>query len=234
MGQTLVWTPGNGNVYIGNFNGNQSATDYGPITGYQNVLTVTQSGNVGIKNASPSLSLEVTGQERIVGPVLSSPGTFGNLTSGGTLFIKNNSDRKGLFVDATKMQAQESYLLTSGSFAVPFLINPYGGNVGIGTSDPGAYKLAVNGNIRSKEVVVESGWADYVFNKDYSLPGLAEVEKFIFQNKHLPDIPSAAEIEKNGLPLGDIQKKMMAKIEELTLYIIAQNKRIELLEKKSR
>ena len=106
------------------------------------------------------------------------------------------------------------------------------GNVGIGTTANPSYKLSVNGNIRSKEVVVEIGWADYVFNKKYKLKPLIEVEKFIEQNKHLPGIPSAAAIEKNGLNLGDTQKKMMEKIEELTLYIIQLNKRIEELEKK--
>jgi hypothetical protein len=103
------------------------------------------------------------------------------------------------------------------------------GNVGIGTDNP-TYKLSVNGNVRSKEVVVETGWADYVFGKNYKLPSLRDVEKFIQLNKHLPNIPSAAEIETNGLHLGDTQKKMMEKIEELTLYLIEANKRIEKLE----
>jgi hypothetical protein len=105
------------------------------------------------------------------------------------------------------------------------------GNVGIGTTNP-TYKLSVNGNIRSKEVVVESGWADYVFDKSYRLPSLNEVENFIIEHKHLPNIPSAKEVEEKGLHLGDTQKKMMEKIEELTLYLIKQNKRIEILEKK--
>ena len=104
------------------------------------------------------------------------------------------------------------------------------GNVGIGTSNP-TYKLSVNGGIHCKEVVVESGWADYVFNKEYELPTLHETEIFILQNKHLPNIPSSEEIEQNGLNVGEIQKKMMEKIEELTLYIIEANKRIEELEK---
>ena len=105
------------------------------------------------------------------------------------------------------------------------------GNVGIGTLSPGAYKLAVNGNIRSKEVTVETdNWPDFVFDKKYNLPSLKNVEAFISEHNHLPNIPSAKEIETNGLQLGDVQKKMMQKIEELTLYIIEQNKRIEKLE----
>ena len=104
------------------------------------------------------------------------------------------------------------------------------GNVGIGTENFGTYKLAVLGKIRSTEIVVETGWADYVFDKGYKLPLLSDVEKFIQQNKHLPNIPSAADIEKNGLHLGDTQKRMMEKIEELTLYMIEANKKIENLE----
>ncbi len=103
------------------------------------------------------------------------------------------------------------------------------GNVGIGTDNP-TYKLSVLGNIRSTEVVVETGWADYVFDKKYRLRSLNDLEKFIQQNKHLPNIPSAKEVEEKGLHLGDTQKRMMEKIEELTLYIIELNKKIEKLE----
>jgi hypothetical protein len=105
------------------------------------------------------------------------------------------------------------------------------GNVGVGIDFP-VNKFEVNGTIRSKEIIVESiNWPDYVFDKKYKLPTLNEVEKFIDQNKHLPNIPSAAEIEKKGLHLGDTQKMMMEKIEELMLYIIRQQKEIDLLKK---
>lgn len=100
------------------------------------------------------------------------------------------------------------------------------GNVGIGTENFGTYKLAVNGNIRTKELVVETGWADYVFDKAYTLPLLTDVEKFIKQNGHLPNIPSAKDVEEKGLHVGDVQKRMMEKIEELTLYVIALNKEL--------
>ncbi|MFZ1530428.1 MAG: hypothetical protein WAT19_16860 [Ferruginibacter sp.] len=146
-GANFGMSPGNGDIYLGNFSGNQSGIDHGPISGYQYCMLIKQNGNVGI-----------------------------------------------------------------------------------GTTNP-TYKLSVNGNIRSKEVVVESGWADYVFNEEYKLKSLEEVEAFIRANKHLPNIPSAAEIEKNGLQLGDTQKKMMEKIEELTLYVIELKKEIEILKK---
>jgi hypothetical protein len=137
-------------------------------------------------------------------------GSFGGAT-GGWLGTKSNNPL--------------NFFTNNGGALMTILQN---GNIGIGTVTP-TYKLSVNGNIRSKEVVVETGWADYVFEKKYKLKSLEDVEKFIEQNKHLPGIPSAAEIEKNGLQIGDTQKKMMEKIEELTLYMIALKKEIELL-----
>ena len=77
---------------------------------------------------------------------------------------------------------------------------------------------------------VNTGWADFVFEDDYALPSLSEVERHIALNKHLPGIPSAAEVEAEGVALGDISSKLLQKIEELTLYVIAQEKRIEALE----
>jgi len=102
------------------------------------------------------------------------------------------------------------------------------GNLGIGTTNPGTYKLAVNGKIHSKEVKVDlSGWSDFVFEKDYNLPTLQEVERHIAQKGHLKDIPSAKEVEENGILLGEMDSKLLQKIEELTLYTIAQEKQLK-------
>lgn len=100
------------------------------------------------------------------------------------------------------------------------------GNVGIGTSDPGTWKLAVNGMVRAKEVKVETSWSDFVFEGAYDLPSLQEVEKHIKEKGHLKDIPSAEEVSENGIFLGEMDAKLLQKIEELTLYIISQEKRI--------
>jgi hypothetical protein len=94
------------------------------------------------------------------------------------------------------------------------------------TTQATGYALSVNGKVACEEVLVEdlASWPDYVFADDYSLMSLEELEQSIQKNKHLPGIPSAAEIEEKGLMLGDMQRKLLEKIEELTLYTIEQGK----------
>ncbi|MBK8496458.1 MAG: hypothetical protein IPL50_16710 [Chitinophagaceae bacterium] len=109
------------------------------------------------------------------------------------------------------------------------------GGLRIGTTiSPGGYKLAVDGKAICTELVVRlvANWPDYVFANDYKLRSLDEVETFINTNKHLPGIPSAKTIEAGGLGVGEMQKLQMEKIEELTLYIIALKKEMELLKAK--
>ncbi|SHH88105.1 hypothetical protein [Flavobacterium defluvii] len=107
------------------------------------------------------------------------------------------------------------------------------GNVGIGITNP-ANKLDVNGTIHSKEVKVDLlNWPDYVFKKEYQLPTLEEVEKHIAEKGHLENIPSEEEAVKNGIYLGEMNAKLLQKIEELTLYIIKQNKEIDFLKKQN-
>lgn len=107
------------------------------------------------------------------------------------------------------------------------------GAVGIATVNTGDYMLAVNGKIRAKEIKVETGWSDFVFDNNYHLRDIKEVESFIKINKHLPDVPAAKEVEKDGVNLGEMDARLLQKIEELTLYMIDQNKRIEQLEKEN-
>ncbi|WP_025667908.1 hypothetical protein [Aquimarina megaterium] len=104
------------------------------------------------------------------------------------------------------------------------------GKVGIGTNNTGAHKLAVEGSIGAREIMVEAnGWSDFVFETNYNLPTLIEVENHIKEKGHLKDIPSAKEVEKNGFYLGAMDAKLLQKIEELTLYTIQQEKEIKKL-----
>ncbi|MDN3588084.1 hypothetical protein QWY86_15480 [Pedobacter aquatilis] len=106
------------------------------------------------------------------------------------------------------------------------------GNIGIGTSSP-SEKLSVNGTIRSKEVkVTMQDWPDYVFKDDYALWTLEKTAKYIKTHQHLPDLPSAKEIENDGLKLGEMNKLLTKKIEELTLHIINQQKLINAQDKR--
>ena len=104
------------------------------------------------------------------------------------------------------------------------------GNIGIGTTDTKGYKLAVNGKILAQEVKVEvSPWPDYVFSKSYQLSTLLETEKHIKEKGHLPGIPSAEEVKANGIDLGEMDAKLLQKIEELTLHLIDIKKETDLL-----
>ncbi len=101
------------------------------------------------------------------------------------------------------------------------------GNIGIGTNNPQS-RLSVNGDLFSKKVkVTQTGWPDYVFKSDYRLLPLSQLESYIIQHKHLPGIVTEQEVSVSGVDLGDNQAALLKKIEELTLYLIEQNKKLE-------
>jgi hypothetical protein len=136
--------------------------------------------------------------------------------------------------------ATRKYTIQSGVGDVEYLntgniiLNNNGG-VSIGTSTiPSGYKLAVDGSIICEELVVKLSqeWPDYVFDENYYLKPLNEVDSFIKENGHLPGIKSAKEIKEDGISLGEMNKQLMEKIEELTLYVIQLNKDIEALKNK--
>jgi hypothetical protein len=108
----------------------------------------------------------------------------------------------------------------------------FAGNVGVGVLDTRGYKLAINGSAIAESVTVklQSNWPDYVFKPDYLNKTLPEIESYISEHKHLPDLPTASEVREKGIDLGEMNVKLLQKIEEMTLLLIEQNKRIQKLE----
>jgi hypothetical protein len=176
-------------------------------------IRINGSGNVGIGTPSPGAStkLQVAGMGLFTGGVINP----GDGTPAGVEIGYDTNNNYGF------IQAVQTYVAWKN-----LAINPGGGNVGIGTTNP-TEKLAVNGRIRAKEVIVETtGWTDYVFDSDYRLAPLSEIEQQIKAEKHLPGIPSAQEVAQGGISLGDMQARLLQKIEELTLHAIAQEKQL--------
>jgi len=144
-------------------------------------------------------------------------------------WIARNSTVAWLYKSAGQLQIIGSAGNTVGGNAPQnqlLDINLSSGNVGIGTSNPDQ-KLTVKGSIHSQEVIVDmSVLPDYIFKPTYHLPTLTEVKTYIDQNHHLPEMPSAEQVEKDGLSLGDMNAKLLKKVEELTLYLIEKDKTI--------
>jgi len=188
-------------------------------------IVINRNGNVGIGTASPGSKLTVKGHVNIGGD-----GNYRLRTRhiDGKSYESTNVDNLYLNYGIGKKVYVGSFSNTSPS--TDLLVS---GNVGIGTTTPDA-KLAVNGNIHTKEVKVDLiGWSDFVFKDSYKLPTLKEVEQHIKEKGHLKDIPSAEEVAKNGVYLGEMDSKLLQKIEELTLYTIEQQKAIDALESKN-
>ncbi|MDR0969105.1 MAG: hypothetical protein LBM67_01035 [Lentimicrobiaceae bacterium] len=199
-------------------------------------LTTTggiQAGSLRVSGASQTNTLAVTGNAQVGSLVTNGAVTFNSLSGQTTEMLVINSnglvstqeiisgDNLGNHT-ATQNINLNNRLLVNGASSTSGLFVATNGNVGIGTSTP-AQKLSVNGNIRAKEIKVETAnWPDYVFDNTYELMDLKQVESFINQNGHLPEIPSAKEVSETGVNLSEINALLLKKIEELTLYLIQQ------------
>lgn len=171
------------------------------------------SGNVGIGTSVP------TGVLEIKGPYSGNSQLIVNTTSSNAeLRFSDNGTPRG-FVWYNKLTDQMAF--GRGSVSNSIFVNS-AGNFSIGASTPGTFKLAVEGKIGAREVNVTttSPWPDFVFKSDYPLMSLSETKQFIQTNGHLPNVPTASEVEASGIDLGAMNALLLQKVEELTLHLI--------------
>ena len=158
---------------------------------------------------------------------------IGNGTGNGTANAMHNNTPNSLMVGfnstiPTLFVGSSSGAGTTGRVGVGTTNTP----TMIGTANISAYSLYVAGGILTEELRVRTGWADYVFQDDYKLAPLSEVADYIEKNGHLPNVPSAAQVEEEGIEMGAITKVQQEKIEELTLYVIELQKQLDQLKSK--
>jgi len=180
-------------------------------------------GNAGGKDFTIDVATAGGLTNLVAGAQIKSDGTSGYNFLGprGASRIRMNDGLIGFYTSSETSPSanQRAYSLDTARVVITSQ-----GKVGIGTTTPQS-KLAVNGTVTAKEIVVtNTGWPDFVFADAYQLKPLDEVERYIKQNKHLPDMPSQQEVAENGVSLGEMQSRLLQKIEELTLYMIELKK----------
>jgi len=221
-GSTSDWALGEADTGSG-------ASDFGIFNYYasSNAISILHdNSNVGIGTTSPQNKLTV----------LQSSGGSGYGGTDGTGGIRVAwSSGYGASLDAwdgasprwgvVRFVENTPTVLIEGVYNNNNVIFNSGGNVGIGTTNP-TYPLSVNGTVEAKEVIVQTGWSDYVFDKGYRLAPLSEVERTIETQKRLSGMPSAREVAAHGVKMGEMEAKLLEKIEELTLHVIDEEKRL--------
>lgn len=214
-----------------------------------NLIFIKNNGDIGVGTNRPSCKFDVSGDLKAAGlqsESLKVTGeiNFRSLAGNSTKVITIDSDGDLLTTDFSTFHDNmgnhtashnlnlNGNKIVNGTLGTGGIYVHTNGNVRIGSGTANPTKaLEVNGTIRSKEVIVEiANWSDFVFDNNYNLMSLKETERFIKRNGHLPNVPSATEVEKEGIELGEMNAILLQKIEELTLYVIELEKKIEKLE----
>ncbi len=237
-----LWNVNVGNPGPGIWLGTNNNTPLDLRTNSSTRMYILQDGRVGIGTTTPLAKLDLAGGNMAINGnnILLRDGNDANhgmgWFGGGKLFAGQSLDGPAIYGFSRGALGTKDVGANTEKIALLWDRN---GNIAIGTdfsnntynNIANYYKLSVNGAIRAKEVVIETTWSDFVFHKNYKLPTLDEVENYIHEHGHLPEIPSAEEVEKNGGNLGELLKLQMQKIEELTLYLIDQNKKMQQMQK---
>jgi hypothetical protein len=204
-------------------------------------LKVYGGGNINLSGAGGKLGIGFDGVPQAPLHIKSSAG-YGSFRISPS--ADNTETSMGFFSDAAGTTIGTAWIVGNscwgnvGKFSIgnqaaggPIITAQQNGFVGIGTPTPDAL-LTVKGTIHAREVLIDINGAlvpDFVFGKNYKLMPLSQVERFVKANNHLPEIPSAAEVSRKGMSVGEMQNKLLQKVEELTLYIIEQQKEIDQL-----
>jgi hypothetical protein len=231
---------------MGLCNNGSSSVNYSYIgTGHSNSYMVFKpDGKIGIATYSPKSILDVNGSIKLKGgnqnfsisDIDDAHRKFGEfLQYGGIAINGDDGSNRQMYMFTDGVGTANIFTIASSedsgsNWRARFVVKQNGG-VGIGTTKTNGYKLAVDGTIGAREINVNTDtWSDFVFDSDYDLKTLEEVEAYIEDNSHLPDIPSEVEVKEKGIDVGKMNAKLLQKIEELTLYLIEQNKRVKSLE----
>lgn len=217
-------------VNYGIYSSTYSSTGFaGYFTGGKNYF----EGNVGIGTISPLGRLHIHDPNSGNPTVYITPAQQSSGDSSTLFMAEDYAASYGMYwlYDGTGNQMELFGKSGATRYGPHMIINRDNGNIAIGPEFATGYKLSVNGKIICTEVRVNlvADWPDYVFKPGYKLMPVRELGVFVDQNGHLPNIPPAAEIGKSGLEMGEMQRRMMEKIEELSLYIIQQQKEIDAL-----
>lgn len=190
-------------------------------------MTITDGGNVGIGTTTPQSRMHLVQNDNLAALVLESS----SLGWGSGMYFKNTTPTTGRLYGIYS-SSFGSLNIADATAGVDRIFIAANGNVGINTNKVSDvnYRFYVEGAIRTRRIVVDQAtWSDYVFDSAYRRMPLEQLASYVQEKRHLPEVPSADSVAKNGLDLGGSQAVLLKKIEELTLYIIEQNRKIEAL-----